>query len=488
MKADLYLPLKWKEIVESDLHFFDLIGGRLGGKTKGTVNLAIIMMLAFPDTDVIFGRASYGSMADSSYAEFEAALSDLPEDLRDEFELFKSPLRIVRKGDHGTVYFIGYGGSNMSRTKSIHPKHKISCVVLEETQELREKRNLDEALASFRRNYGEDVKQFILGNPPPQEAHWFNKYIKECRRNPDHLVMEMTWQDILPFINDYDLKEILRTKHRDPNYYEWFYMGKTTGGFGAVYPMFRIDKHVISAQTFNYILENTSLRIIGCLIGGDGAVNNDCTAFTPLLILNNGQLVAGPQFYHNPKLDGVIGYHQLCQNLLTRWLDDVCKMYYLGTIDEYRTYGSRVKLLPIYMIIDSAAADLIQECMFFFSDRIDIRPVKKPTIMEMVAAVQSAICNDNIVVVDYGGYFNYTKNQFIKTDMPILAEQLTTLIWNEKQTGYDDIIENDVADSFTYPTYTWFINPENMQWFNIVKNNHIQNILIRDIINNKEAI
>ena len=487
LSARIQLPLAFKKILESDKSNILLHGGRLGGKSNNTAIVAILSMLENPDTDVVVARVSYGSLADSSYAEMEHAIDSFDnEAISNEFILKKSPLRIERKGKHGTCYFIGYGGSNTSRTKSIRPKHKIKIVILEETQELKDKRNLDEALASLRRHFGEHVRVFILGNPPPMEAHWFNVFINQKKLDSDWLVYNLTWQDIVPFINDYDLKEILKTKKNDPQYYEWFYMGHANGsGYGSVYPMFRNEKHIITAQQYNYVIEkNPRLRPVMVVIGGDGAVNRDATAFVPLIVLNNGQSVIGPIFYHNPKDDGVIGYHQLVQDHLIRWFNDLCLRFHLGTIQECRSRMVK-NPIPIWMRIDSAAPDLIQECRFFMGDRCEIGPIKKPSVMEMVGVTQSAIANDNIMVIDYGGYQSYMKNTFIKKETNLLAEQLSLLIWNEKQTNYDPIIPNDVSDAFTYGCYFWYSNQENIQYFNIVKNMQVSNLLIRDILNNK---
>lgn len=484
--ARIQMPLVFKEIMESKAPQKILYGGRLGGKSNNTGIIAILSMLQNLDTDVVVARVSYGSLGDSSYAELSHAIDSFDnERISETFRLRKSPLRIERTDGRGTCYFLGYGGSNTSRTKSIRPKHKIKVVILEETQELKEKRNLDEALASLRRHYGDEVSVFILGNPPPAEAHWFNVFIEQCRRDADYLVKNVTWQDIIPFINDYDLKEILKTKELDPDYYEWFYMGKAVGGYGSVYPMFRKEKHVITSQEFDMAVAKGNLRILGCVIGGDGAVTHDATAFVPQLLLSNGQTAIAPIFYHNPQHDGVIGFHQLVQNNLTRWFDELCRRYHLGTTQEKREHPN-AKLLPIWMRIDSASPDLIQECRFFFGDRVQIGAIKKASIMEMVSVVQSSIANNNVIIIDYGGYFDYQLNRFIKKDMNLLAEQLSMLIWDEKQTKYDPIIPNDVADAFTYGDFFWYSNQENIQYFNIVKLNRMTNLLIHDILKKEQ--
>lgn len=486
MSLKIRMPLVFKEVMESKVPYYILYGGRLGGKSNNTAIVAILTMLANPYTDVVVARVSYGSLADSSYAELEATLSDMGENIREDFVLKRSPLRMERRGGTGTIYFIGYGGSNTSRTKSIKTKHPISVIILEETQELKEKRNLEEALASFRRRFGDNVKVFILGNNPPQEAHWFNKYIKEKMFDPDFMVKNVTYLDILPFINDYDLKEILKTKLIDENYYRWFYLGETTGGFGSVYPMFRHEKNVISQLEWDRVQErNRNLKVVACIIGGDGAVNNDCTSFVAWMLLNNGQAVAAPIFYHNPVDDGVVGYHQLVQDKLVYWVEDITRQFHLGSLNETRSHPYMHRI-PIWMFIDSAAPDLIQECRFFLSDRISVNPVKKDNVPIMVSTVQSAIMNENLIIIDYGGYYNYTKRRWIKRNTNLLEEQWSMLIWNERQDNYDPIVPNDVSDAATYGVISWFKNTENIQYFNIQKLMGGGFKLISDMIKTKE--
>ena len=479
------IPYAFKEVLETPKNQIMLYGGRLGGKSSNTAIIAVLMMMMSAEPrDVIVARASYGSMQDSSYEEFDQAIATMGSEVHDLFSFFKSPLRIVYKPNKATIYFIGYGGSNMSRTKSIKTKHPIICIIFEETQELKEKRNLEEALASFRRNYGRDVKQIIMGNPPPQDAHWFNRMLIQKKQDHDWLCKRVTWMDILDFINDFDLREILKTKLEDPDYYNWFYMGESGAGFTSVYPMFRESKHMITALEFDRLKAKYPLRVVSCMIGGDGAVNRDATSFVPLMLLNNGQAAIGPIFYHNPREDGVIGYHQLVQDHLTRWVEELCIRYGMVSPKEYR-HNPTYPAIPMFMRVDSAAPDLISECKSFFGDRIAVGPVKKGGVMEMVGIVQSAISNDNIVILDYGGYFSYVKNLWIKTDKNLLAEQIEMLMWNDKQNNYDPIVPNDVCDAFTYGTISWYGNQENIQYFNILKSRNVPNMTIRDIIGNK---
>lgn len=471
----------FRECIKSDLKNIVLISGRAGGKTKTSAIIASLLLLEQNGVDGLVARATYGSLAQSSFSEFETILtSDLP-DIGKLFKFKKNPLKITNVLNGNTIYFIGFGGSDFNRTKGFHSLNPITFAIFEETQELKDRRSLDEAMASFRRNFGENVKIFILGNPPPTKAHWFNLFIEECKKDTKYLVKKTSYLDILPFINDVDLREILKIKLLRPEYYDWLYMGNPTGGFGSVYPMWNPETNLINN---NQLMAITNiLRPIALIVGGDGAVNQDATSFVPLLLLENGQCIVLNIFYHDPKINQVIGSHVLVKDYVKRWFDLLIKHYGFGTLEERANdpYGVH-QLLPIYFRIDSAATDLIKECQYYLGDRCDVAPIKKSSIVEMVSSVQSALSNDFVYILDEGGYFNYFKNAFTPTKN-VLSNQLELLIWNEEQTKYDDKIPNDVSDAFTYAVRFWYSNIENKVFFEnaLRRREHVRDI--KNILN-----
>ncbi len=461
----IQLPKVAKRVFTAEETNVLIIGGRTGGKTKTAALLSVLFAYAFPGTDQFYCRASYGSMADSCFAEYKSALDQLPDGLGMEFQERKSPLRFER-GNSNRIYFAGIGGSNLDRTKGMKTSHPIKVTIMEETQELPTRTHFDQAMASLRRNFGEGAKVLVLGNPPAQKAHWFNQMVEEKRADKDWLVVYMTWEDIVPFLNDYDLKEILKTKIRNPEYYDWFYMGKPTSSLGCVYIMYSPERHLYKAAEVSYFMENTSAKPIGCVIGGDGAVTKDCTAFVPLIILSNGQSVTGPIFHHDPTKSGQLASNLLVQDHLQRWFDQLCKAYGLGTREELR-YNPYARQKPILMVIDPAASDLVKSCKYFFEPRALVRPAKKERIPVMVGYTQSAIANDMVNITDFGGYYDYVQNRFVQCQNPV-DYQLQNLIWNEKATGYDPLLPNDDCDALTYAVNAWYGRTENLQWFNIV--------------------
>lgn len=473
----------YKPLFENDYKDFALPGGRNSGKSKTSAILQGLHSAIKPNEDIVIARASYGSIGDSVFNETQEVLESIPA-FENQFIYRKSPYRIIRACNNSTIYFMGVGGST-NRTKGFHPLHKVGLVILEEAQELKSREHLEQTMATLRRRFGEDCKVVVVFNPPAQELHWINVWCEEKKKDKDWCVIHSTYEDILPFLNDRDIKEIRKMYHENRQFHDYMYGGIPTGGFGAVYPMFRKDKHIITKQEYDYVIANSEIRPVACIIGGDGAVNRDSTSFVPLIVMSNGQIVVGSIFHHDPKKDGQFGYHQLVRDFVNRWLDNICAEFHLGTRQEImmaQERGMNITVLPIYVRVDNAAADLIQECKFFMGDRCDVGAIKKGTIPEMVGTVQSALCGDNIVIIDYKGHYNYVKNQFEPRDINYLAEELSMLIWNEKQDNYDPIVPNDDSDAFTYACRFWYENIENISWFDILKANCISTKMIYDII------
>ena len=449
----------FKPLFVSDLKEFVLPGGRVSGKSKTSAILEGLQSAINPNEDIVVARASYGSIGDSVYNETSEVLEEIP-GFAGQFEYRKSPYRIRRKGSNATIYFMGIGGS-IHRTKGFKPKHKVGLVIIEEAQELESEEHLDQALASLRRTFGDDCKVVIVFNPPNQSLHWINVWCKKKETDPDCLVIHSTYLDILPFLTDREIKEIRKYYYDNKPYHDYMYGGIPTGRLGLVYPMFNEDIHMVKYEQRQTSRILQTFGIAGVIIGCDFAVTHDATALVPVFIMSNGQAAVGKIFYHNPLDNGVKGTFPLVENEITRWFRELRVENQLDDPNDY------MNSIPIVFVVDSAATDGVQALKYHFGDRADVFAVKKGTIPQMVGSVQNAIGKNIVSIYDYGGYYNYTLNRWVQ-QQNLLAYQLQTLIWNEKETGYDDTIPNDVSDAFTYAFWFWFKNTENIVWLDAI--------------------
>ena len=103
MAETIKLTSKAKALLSSDKIYNLITGGRIGGKTKTAAIISTLFAFQFPNTDQIYCRASYGSMADSCFAEYKDALDSLPNGLGNEFSERRSPLRFERGASFGEL-------------------------------------------------------------------------------------------------------------------------------------------------------------------------------------------------------------------------------------------------------------------------------------------------------------------------------------------------------------------------------------------------
>lgn len=439
-----------------------IASGRTGGKSYLAAQLVTMLVLTHPQHDVVVCRDSYANIEKSVYNEIAAFIAS--NGLSSHFVFKKEPLRIISLKTEGIMYFEGIGGSDKSRTRSFKPLHPLIAVVYDELQQVREQESLEQANASFRRHLDVDKGLFVhLYNPPAQNSHWVNVYWNVKKRDSDWLCIHSDYRDIAKFLNDVDIKEILKMKTYDLERYEWMYLGKPGGGFGAVYPQFKRDKHfkpykeLLSKHTFLSVdTDEVNLclrfgqRIQALIIGADSAVTHDATALVPLALMPNGQAVILDIFYHDPLLSGQRASAELLP-YIQRWLDTLEKKY--GLTSSFTT--------PIIFSVDSAATELTRLLRYHLSERYDVYAYGKQVVMDMVGVGQSALARNMIQIMDFGGYKNWLQERWIKDEHPLVV-QLENLVWNEKQTGYDPLIPNDVSDAFTYAINQIYRNPNNL--------------------------
>lgn len=447
----------YRPLIEEKNQIFILSGGRTSGKSNVIAQLLLYCLLSKPDRDIIVARDTQASLSSSVYAEIESLIHI--EGYADLFIFRKSPQQIIRKGGHGTVHFLGIGGADLSRTRSYKTKKPVSAIIFEELQQVRTLANYEQAMASFRRLLDpEDWRVVLAYNPPPQASHWVNVFTLLHEGVEGYQRIHTTYKSVWRFLNSLDRREIILKKSQDPEGFKNMFLGIPCGGLGAVYPMFNREKLLLnSAEADSLLLKNGTNPIRGIIIGGDGAVTRDCTAFVPIAIFADNRALVLDIFYHDPKESGVLGSSQLMA-YVRLWFDELCRKYSLK---------DPLMPIPIAFTIDSAATDLVHQTAYEFGSEALVSAVHKKTIAQMVAVVQSALCRNAVYLLDTGAPVNYVDQRASQVHGNVLAEQLESLVWKVQPNGvanmtYDPLIPNDVADAFTYAIFTFFENPANL--------------------------
>lgn len=433
-----------------------LAGGRDSGKSTAIYQAAATIANSVLDHDIMACRDTKEGLADSTFAGIRDAIADLG--FGDLWRAYTHPAKLVRKDGRGVIYFEGIGG-DYNRTKSFKTSHPLSLLLYDELQQTRSQDNLEQAESSFLRLFKKgdpaNFREIYAFNPPKQRSAWVNEWAEIRASSSDYTTIRTTYRDISHWLSDMDLRNIFLMKNTDRTGYEWMYEGKPVGGLGMVYPMFDASATITPSE---FRRRFGGMRILGVIVGCDGAVNRDKTVFAPGLVMENGQMVIWRRFVHNPKIDGVISSAEMMERARP-WFDSLV-----------REFGLRdpANMVPIAFEVDSAATDLILELAKNYGNAFTgVEGYRKQTIAEMVATMQSAIAKHAVLVMTEGKQRDYTTGKDMPGD-PLVLE-LQSLAWKETPQGislptYDPVIPNDASDAMTYGVNAFFRNPMRLAW------------------------
>jgi len=438
----------YDEIISTNKNLIILRSGRVAGKTRNSMNIVALKSLT-GEGDIVLGRSNYNSLKTSLYNELIAVIDE--EGLSQYFTFRTAPLSIYCKHNKNTIHFVGVGGSDLSRTKGFKPHKDLQIIMFDETQQLPDQNNLDQATATLFRFLKPDGQFILAFNPERQNMHWLNEYARAREDNSDWIILTATYKQIGKKLNDIQLRQIETERILNLQNYEYLYLAKTIGLFGSAYFTFSREKHYLPIQKITDKFKGNWIHTL--IIGVDGASTRDKTALVPLAIMNNGQCVVLPIFYHDPIKNGALSNEELVPHIL-QWLKEL----------EQKN-GLVKSNTPIYFVCDAGGnSDLPLSLQYNLSSYYTIVTFGKKQVIPMAQNVQDVFSRNIMYIGDYGGYYSYPKERFIhesEEHYPIVT-QLESVTWNEKGTGFDPIVPNDVTDALTYAVRWWFTNPDNL--------------------------
>ena len=239
----------------------------------------------------------------------------------------------------------------------------------------------------------------------------------------------------------------LENEYRGTIYFDRWILGNWVRTEGLVYPLFRRERHYLTPDAFRKAYGVHRIRYV--IWGGDGANTNDATALVPVAIMDNGQAVVLEIFYHDPKVNGQLSNEQLIPYI----------QQYLRDMEErYHFMQNRVTFC---MPIDCAAADLVLTLAYKLPAFYNVQKYTRKDIMQTTDTVNNALGRNAVVILNFGGTYNYIKRRFESGECPLVTD-LEAMIWDKRNDGYDDSIPNDCADAFRYALCTYYLNPFNL--------------------------
>lgn len=421
---------------------------RISGKSFAIGQLVYAWANKYPKHDIVITRAHYNSLEDSLYNEILAFANDIGQG--GFYTGLKSPLRIkTRKGNE--IHFKGIGGADYSRSKGFKVKRKISLIICDETQQLKDEQSLKQAIATFVRSIDSTIDSRIVlaGNPEMVKAHWWNAYCRKHRFLGKYEFIDANYMSIKKYLSPITLEEIKIEQETNPPMYKFLYLGELDDLAGGAYGQFKREKHYISVEEWRK--EIAGQRLCYIIWGGDGAITHDSTGIVPIGIYSNGRGYILERFYYNPLETGVTLSPSQLTALICEYVEIMCK--------KYDVYTERI---GSYFAIDCAAADLVTELRYNINGYHTVKGFTGKNIIKNNAVVNNCFAKNMLKIVDFGGYNDMYKRKWVPTtaDTEPLIYQLERVVW--KNYILDPTIPNDYTDALTYGANVYFSNPDNL--------------------------
>lgn len=448
MQQTIKMAKPYDRILTTDKTTVIMYSPRISGKSYALGEVVYIYANKYPKHDIIVTRANYNSLEDSLYNEIIAFAAMLG--AGDFYIPMRSPLRIKTK--HGnTIYFKGIGGADYSRSKGFKGLRKISLIICDETQQLKDEQSLRQAIASFIRSVDADIESRVVlaGNPEMVKAHWWNAYCRKYRYAGVYEFIDANYLNIYKYLSDITKTEIENERKYNPLMYKFLYLGELDDLAGGAYGQFKRERHYISYKEF--LKETSGLGMEYIIWGGDGAITHDSTGICPLAVMSDGRAYVLERFYYNPLETGIVLAPSQLTELLIEYVDYMDKRY-----------GITSDGVGSCFYIDGASADLITQLRYNINSYHTVRGFTRKNIINNNSVVNNCFAKNMVKIIDFGGYYDFYNKRWVDTsaDTEPLVYQLESVTW--KNYKLDPAIPNDYTDALTYGVNAYFENPDNL--------------------------
>ena len=380
---------KYKPLFENDTRYFIITGGRGSSKSFGVGTFT--NLLSFEQGHkILFTRQTMTSAHLSIIPEFQEKI-DLMQ-LNELFEVTKSEIK--NKQSNSEIIFKGIRTSSGDQTANLKSLQGVTTWVLDEAEELTDESTFDKINLSIRQK-GKQNRVILILNPSTKE-HWIYKKFFEERGvqegfngvKDDVTYIHTTYEDNLDNLDQSFINEILRIKETNPQKYKHQILGGWLNkAEGVVFNNWRID----------------NFEEVGTVIfGQDFGFSVDPTSLIKVSIDKSKKRIYAKEYLYKTSLTTSDIYH------------------------ENLRYCNKSLI-----VADSAEPRLIQELK---SRGLNIKGIKKPTIIDRIALVQ-----DYELIVD--------------SESSNLIKELNNYVWHDKksQTPIDDY--NHLLDALGYAVW-----------------------------------
>lgn len=380
---------KYRPLFENETRYFIVTGGRGSSKSFGVGTFT--NLLSFEQGHkILFTRQTMTSAHLSIIPEFQEKI-DLMQ-LNEMFEVTKSEIR--NKQSNSEIIFRGIRTSSGDQTANLKSLQGVTTWILDEAEELTDETTFDKINLSIRQK-GKQNRIILILNPATKE-HWIYKRFFEERGvqegfngiKDDVTYIHTTYEDNIDNLDQSFINEILRLKETNPQKYKHQILGGWLNkAEGVVFTNWRIDK----------------FEEVGTIVfGQDFGFSVDPTSLIKVSIDKSKKRIYAKEYLYKTSLT----------------TSDI--------------YNENIRYCNRSLIVaDSAEPRLIQELK---SRGLNIKGIKKPTIIERIALVQ-----DYELIVD--------------SESTNLIKELNNYVWHDKksQTPIDDY--NHLLDALGYAVW-----------------------------------
>ena len=348
--------------------------------------------------NVVCVRENASYLHDSVYSQIRWALTMLHMD--DEYQFYKSPLRITHKRTGSTFYF--YGADDPMKLKS-NIVDNVIAVWYEEAANFKGPDVFDQANPTFIRqkpDYVDHVTVYYSYNPPKNPYDWINEWISKQEQNPDCYVDTSTYlDDKWGFTTKQQLDLINQYKDNDYDYYRWLYLGEVIG----------LGTNIFNMANFHAIKElPDDDEIVAVYYSADTGHEVSATTCTAYALTRKRNVIALDTYYYSPQGKSHKKPPSELSRDLKRFIDKVT---------------DQIGKQPQRLTIDSAEGALDNQ---FYNDfGIHWHKVNKLKKVDMIDRVQDLAAQGRLFYLD-------------NDDNQIWVEQCRKYQWDENTLESDD--------------------------------------------------
>lgn len=433
---------------------------RTSWKSSGLGRIILLYYNLFPSYDVCIGVDSLTNAGEGVLSEFQSFLEG--EGLNDNQEWVISSKCVYKRGwkNQIRVYSVQTNERrNVNTTKGKKLVRPISLFIMDEAQKLHNKEILLNCLSTFLRQMKAGHSKVILAGNPDRASMWFDDFYKAKLKDPEWTVLKPTYRDIIEWIPEALLHEILDLKKSDPIAYRQIYEGDLdAAGWETVFHSFIEHKNYMDRR----VLIETDKRLgVGAfiksiVIGVDDAESQDAIAASSITVHGNGMLRVQESFYLSCK-------EQSVKPALT----ERCAMI-IQYLDYINLHFNPEHRIPIIFVFDCASGmfrqmDVLSSTdknylrwrnvhLFAYTDKGQGRGAM--TKEQQLDLINAGFQNGLITIVNVDKFSPQYSNKK-------LVEQIKglRLLENKK---IDPTIPNDCTDALQYGVMTVLRNPYNL--------------------------